>query len=55
MESACTRAPPGDAAVRAEHVESNFFEALPKGAAEFDHVLVMRDVPVIWSSPTADL
>jgi hypothetical protein len=36
----------------ATRVESNFFDALPAGTAQFDHVLVMRQVPVVWSSPT---
>ena len=35
----------------ATRVESSFFDALPVEAAEFDHVLVMRGVPVVWSSP----
>ncbi|UIP59717.1 hypothetical protein DSM26151_26310 [Agromyces marinus] len=39
----------------ATRVESSFFDALPPGAAEFDHVLVMRDVPVVWSSPATRL
>ncbi|WAC67747.1 DUF2071 domain-containing protein [Microbacterium sp. SL75] len=29
---------------------SSFFEALPAGTAEFDHALLMRDVPTRWSS-----
>lgn len=36
----------------ATRVESSFFDSLPSGSAVFDHVLVMRDVPVVWSSPT---
>jgi hypothetical protein len=36
---------------RATRVESSFFNGLPVGSAVFDHVLVMRDVPVVWSSP----
>jgi hypothetical protein len=32
-------------------VESSFFDALPRGSAELDCVLVMRDVPVVWSRP----
>ncbi|MDN3496943.1 DUF2071 domain-containing protein [Planococcus sp. APC 4015] len=36
---------------RATRVESSFFDELPSGSAVFDHVLVMRDVPVVWSSP----
>jgi hypothetical protein len=35
----------------ATRVESSFFEALPVEAAKFDHVLVMRGVPVVWSNP----
>jgi hypothetical protein len=35
----------------ASRVESSFFDALPPGAAEFDQVLIMREVPVLWSSP----
>jgi hypothetical protein len=35
----------------ASRVESSFFDALPPGVAEFDHVLIMREVPVLWSSP----
>jgi len=40
---------------RAAHVESSFFDALPAGSAEFDHVLVMRGVKVLWSSPSDTL
>lgn len=29
---------------------STFFEALPAGAAEFDHALLMHDIPTRWSS-----
>nr|AGU09711.1 hypothetical protein [uncultured organism] len=36
---------------RATRVESSFFDGLPSGSAVFDHVLVMRNVPVVWSSP----
>ncbi|WP_285116881.1 DUF2071 domain-containing protein [Leifsonia sp. fls2-241-R2A-40a] len=32
-------------------VESSFFDTLPAGTARFDHVLVMRNVPVFWSGP----
>lgn len=35
----------------ASRVESSFFDGLPTGSTEFDHVLVMREVPVVWSSP----
>jgi len=35
---------------RTTRVQSSFFDALPTGSASFDHVLVMRDVPVVWSS-----
>lgn len=33
------------------HVESSFFDAMPAGSAELDSVLVMRDVPIVWSQP----
>ncbi|MEQ1737577.1 MAG: hypothetical protein ABL886_14380, partial [Rhodoglobus sp.] len=33
-------------------VESSYFDALPAGSAVLDCVLVMRDVPVIWSVPS---
>lgn len=36
---------------QATRVRSSFFDALPAGAAAFDHVLVMRGVPVLWSRP----
>jgi len=39
------------APARPHRVESSFFDALPAGSAELDHVLVMRDVPVRWSAP----
>jgi len=32
-------------------VQSSFFDALPAGSAQLDSVLVMRDVPIIWSVP----
>lgn len=35
---------------RVTQLASSFFDAFPSGAAELDHALVMRDVPVIWSS-----
>ena len=35
----------------ATRVESSFFDALPAEAAAFDHILVMRGVPVVWSNP----
>ncbi|NYD75779.1 DUF2071 domain-containing protein [Leifsonia soli] len=35
----------------ATRVESSFFDVLPVEAAELDHVLIMRGVPVVWSSP----
>lgn len=38
-------------AATATRLESSFFDALPSGSARFDSVLVMRDVPVVWSSP----
>ncbi len=31
-------------------LSSTFFDALPDGAAQFDHALLMRDVPTRWSS-----
>ena len=31
-------------------VGSSYFDALPPGAAELDHVLVMRDIPARWSA-----
>ncbi|MFF5791000.1 DUF2071 domain-containing protein [Paeniglutamicibacter sp. NPDC012692] len=31
-------------------IGSSYFDSLPPGAAELDHVLVMRDVPVKWSA-----
>lgn len=31
---------------------SSFFDALPAGAAEFDHALLMHDVPTRWSGVT---
>lgn len=31
-------------------LSSTFFETLPAGAAEFDHALLMHDVPTRWSS-----
>jgi hypothetical protein len=36
---------------RATRIESSFFDGLSSGSAVFDHVLVMRNVPVVWSSP----
>jgi hypothetical protein len=33
------------------HVASSYFDALPAGAAILDHVLVMRNVPIQWTSP----
>ncbi|MBN8206112.1 DUF2071 domain-containing protein [Microbacterium esteraromaticum] len=32
------------------HAASSFFDGLPTGAAELDHVLIMRAVPVVWSA-----
>ena len=32
-------------------VTSSFFDGLPRGAATLDNVLVMRDIPIRWSSP----
>jgi hypothetical protein len=31
-------------------MESSFYEGLPAGSVEFDHVLVMRNVPITWST-----
>ncbi|MDQ1172914.1 hypothetical protein QE430_001221 [Microbacterium testaceum] len=31
-------------------LSSTFFDALPRGTAEFDHALLMHDVPTQWSS-----
>ncbi|MDU0325612.1 DUF2071 domain-containing protein [Microbacterium sp. KSW2-21] len=31
-------------------LSSTFFDTLPRGAAEFDHALLMHDVPTQWSS-----
>lgn len=33
------------------NVESSFFDALPEGSARLDSVLVMREVPIVWSVP----
>lgn len=38
---------------RIRSVSSSFFDTLPPGSATLDSVLVMRDVPVIWSMPSA--
>ena len=38
-------------AATAVTVESSLFDAMPPGAAELDCVLVMRDVPITWSTP----
>jgi hypothetical protein len=32
-------------------VESTYFDSLPTGSARLDSVLVMRNVPITWSSP----
>lgn len=32
-------------------LSSTFFDSLPKGSVFFDHVLVMRNIPVTWSAP----
>ncbi len=40
-------------AVKAEHVRSAFFDdtsVFPKGSIEFDHALLMRDIPHEWHS-----
>lgn len=36
---------------RVIEVGSTFFDELPRGAAEIDSVLVMRDIPVTWRRP----
>lgn len=33
------------------HVESSLFDSLPPGSAELDFALLMRNVPVTWSTP----
>ena len=33
-------------------VQSSFFDALPDGAAVLDSVVVMRDLPFFWDTPT---
>ncbi|MGN8551129.1 UNVERIFIED_CONTAM: DUF2071 domain-containing protein [Microbacterium sp. SLM126] len=33
------------------HVASSYFDALPRGAATLDNVLVMRDIPIQWTAP----
>jgi len=33
------------------HVESSLFDSLPAGSAQLDFALVMRNVPVTWSTP----
>lgn len=38
---------------RLHHLRSSFFEALPAGAAVFDSVVVMRDLPLTLSDPGA--
>jgi hypothetical protein len=35
---------------RMVNMESSFYESLPAEAVEFDHVLVMRNVPITWSA-----
>ncbi|MET4782481.1 DUF2071 domain-containing protein [Glaciihabitans sp. UYNi722] len=32
-------------------IDSSFFDALPTGSATLDSVLVMRNVPITWSTP----
>ncbi|MDF2443334.1 MAG: hypothetical protein JWR01_1537 [Subtercola sp.] len=36
-------------------VRSSYFDALPAGSATLDSVLLMRDVPVMWTVPTLAL
>lgn len=33
-------------------VRSSFFDALPEGAAQLDSVVVMRDLPFFWDTPS---
>lgn len=33
------------------HVESSLFDGLPIGSVQLDHALLMRNVPVLWSTP----
>ncbi|PZU48823.1 MAG: hypothetical protein DI566_03050 [Microbacterium sp.] len=42
-------------AARALAVRSSSFDALPVGAASFDSVVVMRDVPVVWRVPGGEV
>lgn len=39
----------------AREVVSSFFDALPPGSATLDNILVMRDIPVTWSTPAASI
>lgn len=39
---------------RLHSLRSSFFDALPEGAAEFDSVVVMRDLPVVLSDLRGD-
>lgn len=48
LETTQWRVHPGQAI----SVESSFFDTLPVGSAMLDSVLVMRNVPVTWSTPT---
>lgn len=36
---------------RVNEVGSSFFDELPRGAAQIDSALVMRDLPVSWRRP----
>ncbi|MFF1540640.1 DUF2071 domain-containing protein [Microbacterium sp. NPDC058269] len=36
---------------RVNEIRSSFFDGLPRGAAQIDSALVMRDVPVTWRRP----
>jgi hypothetical protein len=36
---------------RVNILRSSFFEEIPKDQIEFDHALVMRNVPVLWTNP----
>jgi hypothetical protein len=37
------------------HVESSFFDSLPPGSVSLDSALVMRDLPLEWKAPRAEL
>lgn len=33
------------------HIASSYFDALPRGTATLDSILVMRDIPIQWTRP----